>query len=227
MSSCLLCGRNTQSELTLKQILVPGKLQEPISCEQCRSSFEPIEGLVCDGCGCECREQRCTDCNDWLKKYGELINNQAMFKYNDAMKSFMEAYKFNGDFQLRRVFSTQLSELICAFNDRIVMPIPVNNRSRLTRGFNQVSAMFNERVQYQDLISTIETTAVAQSHKTRRERLSASQPFMISEQDGRTLNGQNVLLVDDVYTTGRTMYYAYEVIKRFKPISIKSITLAR
>ena len=45
---------------------------------------------------------------------------------------------------------------------------------------------------------------------TRNERLAAPQPFIIEK--AQEIKDKRVLLVDDVYTTGQTIYHAAEVL---------------
>ena len=62
-----------------------------------------------------------------------------------------------------------------------------------------------------------------QSEKSRSERLKTQQPF---EYIGDKLQG-NYAIIDDVYTTGRTLYYAQELLLKNGASRVCSVTLAR
>ncbi len=52
------------------------------------------------------------------------------------------------------------------------------------------------------------------------------QPFEVNLDKNRIMN-QEIILVDDVYTTGRTMFYAAECLLPYRPKKIRTFTLAR
>ena len=52
------------------------------------------------------------------------------------------------------------------------------------------------------------------------------QPFELLESNGK-IRKQRVLLVDDVYTTGRTLFHAAELLYENGAETVKSLTFAR
>lgn len=64
-----------------------------------------------------------------------------------------------------------------------------------------------------------------QAAMTRNERLAAPQPFIIEK--AQEIKDKRVLLVDDVYTTGQTIYHAAEVLLTCQPKTITSFSFAR
>lgn len=64
----------------------------------------------------------------------------------------------------------------------------------------------------------------SQAKKSRIERLSLSQVFQLREHD---LNGDEILIFDDVYTTGATLIRAKECVIKKTNLSCRSLTLAR
>lgn len=67
---------------------------------------------------------------------------------------------------------------------------------------------------------------VPQSKKTRKERMRLQQPFAIKKKTKKIKNC-SVILVDDIYTTGRTLFHAAAVINDCYPKSLNTFTLAR
>ncbi len=65
-----------------------------------------------------------------------------------------------------------------------------------------------------------------QSEKSRQERLAAPQAFRATENMTKIKN-QKVLLVDDVYTTGRTLFHAAEILQTYQPKVLHTFSLAR
>ena len=105
-----------------------------------------------------------------------------------------------------------------------LVPIPVTNHTMRTRGFNQVTGLI-ENVQYTELIKHREKQKVAQSKKDRQSRLKTKQPFFLDKDIN--LRGRKVLLVDDIYTTGRTLYHAAELCYLNGCKRVQSLSLAR
>lgn len=136
----------------------------------------------------------------------------------------MHRYKFNGDYRLRLVFQRQFSRAVQQAGTALIIPIPITAETWQTRGFNQVIGLLRE-VQYQPLLELKVSTKTAQSSKTRTERLATPQPFTLKHPE--LVTNQRVLLVDDVYTTGRTLYHAAALCQQAGCTWIGSVSLAR
>lgn len=222
--NCLLCNKTIKPRLTLKQILLPGKIEMPIVCSTCRQHFTPYQGLKCDGCSRVGVAGLCNECLLWEQKYGWHLHHQALYQYDEMMKDYMHRYKFMGDYRLRKVFQAEFSQWVNCLAADIVVPIPVTAATWQKRGFNQVNGLLHG-ADYQELLVAKVKDKRAQSSKTRSERLKTSQPFAL--QLNQDIAGKNVLLIDDVYTTGRTLYHAAVLFKRAGCNKVVSVSLAR
>ena len=134
----------------------------------------------------------------------------------------MHQYKFAGDYRLRAVFAAEFTAAIRQKRAEVVVPIPV---TQATRGFNQVTGLL-DGVKLTPCLQHRTLEKTAQSHKSRRERLQTPQPFALSGPVA-DLAGKRVLLVDDVYTTGRTLYHAADLLYQAGAANVISISLAR
>lgn len=224
----MICSQQIKQLFSLKQILAFEVMPPLIICYECRESFGKINGHVCSGCGRILnKDGLCDDCIRWQNKFGYILHNQALFEYDSTMKKFMKQYKFNGDYRLRSVFKTEMKLAIKMINFDLVVPIPITHSTASQRGFNQVEGII-EDCEYTQLLRTIETDKVEpQSHKTRQERLELQQPFELLEATKGIVSEKTVLLVDDVYTTGTTLYHAANLLKMCGTKKISSLTLAR
>ncbi|WP_052467348.1 ComF family protein [Paucilactobacillus hokkaidonensis] len=223
-----MCNRVISTQLTLAQILNFGPIIEKPICDDCAAQFDYLKYPICSGCGKQqLSEDLCADCKMWQIKNDYLLHNRSLIAYNDATKQFMQQYKFSGDFRLRRVFTSPLVDLIKQMQPDLVIPIPVNEYTWETRGFNQVSGMLGD-ITVNPLLQTVnQNRHILQSHKKRQERLLTKQPFKLALHAKEEIKHKNIVLVDDVYTTGRTLYHAANLVRQCSPEKLKSITLAR
>lgn len=227
MNECLLCRRLIREKLTIHQIFFLGEIEESMLCQDCQKSFQRYsrnENRYCQGCGKEGTKGLCADCQQWKAKYGWYLQHYPLFHYNQAMKDYMSQYKFRGNYRLRLAFQKLVIEEIKKQEYDLLLPIPVTRHTMQTRGFNQVTG-FIEGIKYEPLLHHQAYKKVAQSQKTRQGRLANEQPFYLKGPE--KVRGQRVLLVDDIYTTGRTLYYAAMLCREAHCQSVKSLSLSR
>ncbi len=224
---CLLCNKRISFQLTLQDIFSFREILTPVVCTKCKESFVRWNDHGCAGCGKSNTGKNsslCVDCQTWKKLYGWNLHHRGLYRYNEAMKEYMQRYKFNGDYRLRMVFQREFSKVVNEQKTDLIVPIPVTSTTMQTRGFNQVIGLLRE-VSYQPILRTKASSKVAQSSKTKEERLTTKQPFIL-ESPEKVIN-KRILLVDDVYTTGRTLYHATVFFKQAGCKEIGSVSLAR
>lgn len=222
---CLLCERELKHRLTLKDIVGFGEISHSPLCPKCACRFAMISGPRCPACSrIQENDRLCSECLLWKKEYGWVLDHRALYVYNEAMKDFMRRYKFAGDYCLRQVFQSPLQAAIKEAGSGLLVPIPVTAMTMRTRGFNQVEGLVNWRMAT-DILDHRAEEKVAQSQKSRRERLRTPQPFCLN--NVQKVRGRKIILIDDIYTTGRTLYHAAAILKTAGCGEIKSISLAR
>ena len=191
---CLLCGQTMKAVLTFSSLLLL-KNDASCLCLDCDSTFERIGEENCPNCMKTDLSMKCQDCQLWCKE-GVEVSHRAIFIYNQAMKDFFSRYKFDGDFLLRKVFASVLSEELKKYKEYQFVVIPLSPERLLERGFNQVEGLVEAAgFAYLDLLEKREERA--SSSKSRSERLETEFPFFIKS--GVTIP-KKILLIDDIYT---------------------------
>lgn len=206
-------------------------------CKECLSQFEPIDlECVCKGCSRPQKERTlCLDCQRWKRRDPHFrLNHRALFTYNEIAKEYMTAFKFQGDLVLAELFAGQLGEILKPYQKtHHIVPVPISEESKQVRGFNQVNLMLEKAgIDYKEWLIHI-GKGQRQSTKNRKERLLSKQFLAVDSEiiQAKQLN-KPILIIDDVYTTGRTMLHAKKALALLessteKRVKIDSFSLFR
>lgn len=230
MNECLMCGRRIGQKVTWDWLLSFASIDRSCVCDKCMGRFRRIDpGTACPGCGRSMPGRRlCDDCVRWKNSGCSLICNRALYEYDVNMKEYITRYKFMGDYRYRLVFSNLMRQFVSAAagEGRVVVAVPVDQETfDRTRGFNQVEGWL-EGMQFAEWLEMRQRKGrLKQSHKNRAMRMQTKQPFLYTGPE--SLDGQRILLVDDIYTTGRTLYHAKALFEAAGAESVISVTLAR
>lgn len=232
MMMCLWCGREELPKIRLIDIVGLSKINREILCSHCKKQLSSLENQsTCTGCGrlWEAKEF-CKDCVRWKELYPNYdFHNEALYEYNAFIKEWIENYKFKGDYRLGNLFTKPLKEKLDLKIKQgwIIVPIPISQKSRDTRGFNQVEGLLSfAGNSFNDVLTHI-GEGEKQSSKNRRQRMTSSQPFQLKTSKKINIETKNILLVDDVYTTGRTLFHAAECLLLNGADKVQSLTIAR
>ena len=218
---CLLCAQHLKKNLTFGELLFLKK-EESTLCLACYSSFEMIGEEHCPNCYKKEVSSSCQDCQLWCKE-GIEVSHEAIFSYNQAMKDFFNRYKFDGDYMLRKVFATILSENLKKYKGYDFVLIPLSPERYAKRGFNQVAGLIEAAgLSHLDVLGKREEKA--SSSKNRSERLATELPFFIKE-DSRI--PKKILLIDDIYTTGSTVNRVKSMLENAGAKEVKTFSLVR
>lgn len=114
----------------------------------------------------------------------------------------------------------------------IVCPVPLHKRRLAWRGFNQAEILASgiAAALCVPLIPALGRTRYTQQQKDLRaaeREKNVQHCFAVSEEHAARLHGAHVLLVDDVYTTGHTLFAAAHALQEAGVAHISFITLAK
>ena len=127
-----------------------------------------------------------------------------LFHYNEAMKDFLHRYKFMYDVVLAHGFNREISAHLKR-ESRLIIPIPMHPESLKQRTFSHVDEWLKAaNIPFAHHLT--KQSSEQQSKKTRRERLATAQLFEVT--DPAAIKDKNIVLVDDIYTTGTTFRHA-------------------
>ena len=200
-------------------------------CPECSQHVQLIAGPVCDKCGepTTYLQHNIQDCIDsfqnlkWIRSYSH---------YQPPLSLALQKLKYHRDIGIAEVLAQYLVEL---YNKNkvdidMVIPVPLSPIRLHERGYNQsfllalpFSMMVNKPINKQSLRRVKETRS--QVGLDRHERyVNVSEAFSA---DSSVVSGKNILLIDDVTTTGSTLEACAAALKVAGAMDIVGLTLAR
>lgn len=199
----------------------------------------------CIGCGKK-NEILCEEC---LKRidWPSLIKENNIFSasdYNDEIiKKAIWMLKYRGIKGLAEPLAELMFRRLWPKIDKtdwLIAPIPISPKSLKKRGFNQAELIgqeFAKKIQTSDVdaknigcltnvLYKIKETPSQVSIKNRKERLS-NLKGSFSVKNPELIKNKNIILIDDVSTTGATLAEARKILKSSGAKKVISLVVAR
>ncbi len=225
----------------------------PQECVCCHSEVEsPDDGIACSDCWTKTRifdgsETLCTKCGAFLFEGGGPRNELRCRKcddhgydrafsvgiYEHALSASIVHLK-RTPYLSKRVKTLLLQTLsqITFTNSTVVVPVPLSARRLRERGFNQATVIGKILAGAQEvsldensLIRTIHTPMHRAGMDRKARTRTVKNAFMVVRP--KLLKGRDVLLVDDVLTSGATASICAQVLKKNGAASVNVLTIAR
>ena len=225
-------------DLSLSDLLFPPvcfgcntRISAGMLCDQCIQSLEFLDD-VCPRCGAYEQETSCRNCqeNDY-----HFDRARSVFRFNKIIKSLIHDLKYN---EMKKVASF-LGEMSVNFLQKfqpfeqvdLIVPIPLHRVKKRSRGYNQSQLLSLEiagRMNWlhkPDLIKRSRFTETqTKLGKTEREK-NVREAFVLNSK--HRLAGSNILIIDDVFTTGSTVNSVSALLKQNGAAKIYVLTIAR
>jgi ComF family protein len=207
-----------------------GKLG-PMICSQCRSRFSEIEGPGCLRCGRPSTNIVVT-CFSCREKGYNLEKSRACFKYSEPLESVIRHYKYDGLHALAKPLGNLMAQKWPDWSQTpdMIVPIPLHVRRLRSRGFNQAQLLANQLgpsfgIEVNDHVLRRKRRTRPQVDLSPSERKKNVQQAFSAEQGA--VKGKNILLIDDVFTTGATMISAAGALLEAGAKTVSAYCLAR
>jgi len=115
----------------------------------------------------------------------------------------------------------------------LVVPVPLHARRLRQRGFNQSELIARAACKHKPVVAEVNTKCLVRQRETvpqagltrhqRRQNIRGA--FVVRDAD--IVRGRDILLVDDVFTTGTTISECARVLRRAGAASVYAATVAR
>jgi len=206
-------------------------------CDQCVASTPRIAPPFCHCCsrpfeGAITGEFCCPNCEDRALAFDCAV---CVYQAKGVLRDLIHRFKYGGQHFLRRLLSEILleamrDERIAAMPVDAIVPVPLHSARRRERGFNQAEALARgvARRTGISVLDCIErrTYTLTQTQFDRSERMrNLRNAFTLRKNS--VVVGKNLVLLDDVLTTGSTLHECAVVLRKAGAQSVRAITVAR
>jgi len=206
-------------------------------CHECFAGIRFINGPLCPVCGIPYPAEASPDhvCGDCLLKKRHIKTSRSLGVYESILHDAIHAFKYGGNLTLGERLGRLMAEHdYPSFRIRdysLILPVPLHPRRLRQRGFNQsvilareISRRHGVAMDFRTLRRIVDTESQAGLKKEER-RSNIRQAFCTA--DPERVRGQNILLVDDVYTTGSTLGECAKTLLKGGAEAVGALTLAR
>ena len=172
-------------------------------------------------------------CPHCLKSKPKFNKCLSVVRYNDASKKIILPFKHADKTNYARIMGKMMASTISPYKDKFdyIIPVPIHLKRMLKRKYNQSALLANviakilkKPVLYNILIRN--KFKESQGHLSIKERkLNVKNSFMVK--NNSIIKGKNILIVDDVMTTGATLNECAKVLKHAGARKIFVATFAR
>ena len=187
---------------------IPGRL----ICSECEDVFKKIDEPYCLKCGRPVRDDALSECRECAGKKQEFKRGRAVFEYDDELKESIYRFKYGGRREYADHYAAcmerSLGNWICSLKPDALVPIPLHKSRLKKRGYNQ-AALLAEGLGKKlgipvrhDVLIRSSKTAVQKGLGASERQNNLKKALKIGPD---VVKLKNIVLIDDIYTTGSTM----------------------
>lgn len=224
-------------------------------CPDCWERLRPQNANLCSRCGEDlgiaeftpsttnaAKPEECRPCSLVPPAFDRAV---AFGVYEGTLRSLIHLLKYERiepvARQLAATLTTQVAALCSqASGEVLVVPVPLHASKQRERGFNQSELLARSlassikkhtpAMRFTVAAGMLQRKRATESQATlttvqRRRNLRGA--FFVSEKDAANLSGREVLLIDDIYTTGATARACSETLKKAGASRVWVATVAR
>lgn len=225
---CLVCDQFTDQTDSL--------------CSQCWEELSFIRGQSCHRCGIPLpisdpitEKLTCINCEYHPPYYSSA---QAVTYYGETSKKIIMPLKY-ADRELNKNFMAKLMrqyghQLITESD--IITPVPLYYWRQWKRRYNQAALLAktiysmekNPNLIYKpNILKRVENTPKQGKLSFQQRRENVKSVFIISDNQAKEVQGKNILIIDDVFTSGATVNECSRILKKAGAHSVGVLTFSR
>jgi ComF family protein len=214
-AACLLCSEP-----------IPEREDDALICDLCRLRWRPIPHPMCDRCGQPSfRGLECRLCAEWPEG---LTRVRSAVWLEGSARGAVHQLKYEGWSRAAEAMAEAMRRLEPLTRQVSLIPIPLGDRRQRQRGYNQserIAAALGSRIGVplrSDLLQRIRDTRTQTALTPEARHANVAGAFRAGQVDGLEL-----VLVDDVFTTGATLAAAAAALVGAGAARVEAVTFAR
>jgi len=200
-------------------------------CEKCLKDL-PYNNSFCQVCGTPISDMGIV-CNHCKERNYDFNFSRSVFMYEGKIISLIHRLKYNNAKYLKEPLSNFMLNYFSSHSEfkdiDFIVPVPLNRKRQKWRGYNQSELLLysfeNAGISVETKVLERVINTESQTNKTREERLiNLENAFEVK--DKQKVKGKNIVVVDDVFTTGTTINECAKALKKAGASKVVGFTLA-
>ncbi len=208
-------------------------------CDSCLDNIRTLDVPVCSVCGEALLSSAANDCcGECLREQPPFARAIAYGSYEGGLRDLIHLLKYEHVRPAASVLGRMLGEAISALKPQfglapVVVPVPLHASKLRQRGFNQSELIARAALKVVPMELPIRPSVLVRRRPTESQtgltraqrRLNIRGAFEVSRSN--EITGRDILLIDDVYTTGTTVSECARVLRRAGADRVWVATVAR
>jgi ComF family protein len=222
--ACILCKMSISLNYKKTQV-----------CHACQDSIKKNNPPFCGKCSRPLKNP--------LRDFCKICEHQSLHfdhawgacRYDDTMKRLIHLFKYGQKTALRHLFFSLINDFVQNYNIKIrsfdhIIPVPIHPTRLRERGFNQ-SELIAQIISDNYHIPLSKNSLIRIRHTPNQARVSKKERWTNTYQAFRIkqpfhLTNKNILIIDDLYTTGATSCEIARILKNAGAGKVCILTLA-
>ncbi len=199
-------------------------------CEKCKSDLPVLEGTICQHCGRKLKRSQnyCTTCKG---KLTNIDKARSVYNYAPPISALIKRMKYKNARYLVEAFAPDMANVYFKnyLNADIVVFVPATKKSYKKRGYNQSELLAREfcKLTNLPLIDCLEKNKETSRQATlNRENRIKNLLDAFKIKDKSAIKDKNVVIIDDVSTTGSTAEIIAKLLKKANAKQVFLLTVA-
>jgi ComF family protein len=218
---CLFCGTAVGEAATVAV------------CAECQGHIEWVASPICTCCGRVFAAPDGADrlCGDCQAEPPPFRRARAAVLYKEPITQAITRFKFARQMAYLPVMHSWLQHPLCldlVEDADLLVPVPLHPRRLKSRGFNQsllLAGAFPDVSLGRETVVRVRHTVPQVGLKPRERQDNVKGAFAVP--DPAAVKGKNVVLIDDLFTTGSTVKECAKALLRVGARQVEVLTVAR
>lgn len=207
------------------------KENDQFLCSECEKKLIFLRE-ICHVCGAPNSGEKCRVCETNNFQFEKA---RSIFLFDEIVQKLIHEFKYNEMTRISKYFGKFVYEYLNTFQpfDKVdlVVPVPLHKVRKRERGFNQADLLAKEisgNMHWNYVPTLIKRKRFTQTQtklKKVQRKENVSKAFSVNNKID--IKGKNILLIDDVFTTGATTNSIAEILKENNVGKIYVLTVGR